>query len=491
VWLAEFAPIAEPTLVPKMVATALGVPEQPGRELINTLVDALKRKALLLVLDNCEHLLAACRDLTATLLRNCPHVRILATSREELGVPGETLWRVPSLSIPEDILHLPPSEELAVYDAVRLFVDRAAATTPEFAVTSENAPAVAQVCQRLDGMPLAIELAAARVKVLTVEQIAARLDDRFLLLTGGSRTLLPRQQTLRATLDWSYDLLSDQEQTLFRRLSVFAGGWTLEAAETVCAEGGIEASEILDLLTQLVDKSLVIVEAHRAETRYRLLETVRQYGRDRLVEAGESDRLRSGHLDFFLQQAETQAEALRDFGSPALDVSRQRMEKEYDNIRTALEWSWEKADKEATLRLVIALSPFWEMQGFWHEGRKWSALALTEATKMPSPLRAEALHVAGLMASYQGNFEYAITRLEESMALRRELGDQERLISSLNALGFAIYRQGDYRRAVALFEESLGLIRELGDKAPLSRRLSLRKRTTYFLGIIARASGRL
>ena len=223
--------------------------------------------------------------------------------------------------------------------------------------------------------------------------------------------------------------------------------------------------------------------------RYRLLETVRQYGRDRLVEAGESDRLRSGHLDFFLKQAEKQAEALNNLSGPAWDVSVQRMETGYDNLRTALEWSWEKADKEATLRLVIVLSPFWVSQGFWHEGRKWSALALTEATKMPSTLRGEALHVAGLLASYQGNFEYAITRLEESVALRRELGEQERLISSLNVLGFAIYRQGDYRRAQALLEESLGLIRDLGDKAPLSRRLSLRQRTTYFLGIIARLRG--
>ena len=251
VWLAELAPLADPALVPKTVASALSVPEQPGREMTETLVDALRSKTLLLVLDNCEHLLAACADLAAAVLRACPQVRFLATSREGLGVPGETLWRVPSLSLP-DARRLPTPEDLVLYEAVRLFVDRATATAPEFEVTSENAPAVAQVCQRLDGIPLAIELAAARVKVLTVEQIATRLDDRFLILTGGSRTLLPRQQTLRATLDWSYDLLSDQEQTLLRRLSVFAGSWTLEAAEAVCAEGGIEASEILNLLTQLV-----------------------------------------------------------------------------------------------------------------------------------------------------------------------------------------------------------------------------------------------
>ncbi len=229
VWLADLAPISDPGLVPKTVASALSVAEQPGRDMTETLVDALRSKAMLLVLDNCEHLLAACRDLAAALLRKCPEVRILVTSREELGVPGEALWRVPSLSLPEDIRHLPRSEELVLYDAVRLFVDRAVATTPRFTVTSKNAPAVAQVCQQLDGIPLAIELAAARIKVLTVEQIAARLDDRFRLLTGGSQVLLPRHQTLRATLDWSYDLLPEPEQILLQRLSVFAGGFTLRS----------------------------------------------------------------------------------------------------------------------------------------------------------------------------------------------------------------------------------------------------------------------
>ena len=484
VWFAEFAPIADPALVPRTVASALNVPEQPGRDMTETLVDALRPKALLLLLDNCEHLLAACSDLAAALLRKCPQVRILTTSREGLGVPGETLWRVPSLSLP-DTGRLLTAEDLVLYEAVRLFVDRAVATTPGFSVTSQNAPAVAQVCQRLDGIPLAIELAAARVKVLAVEQIAARLDDRFRLLTGGSRTLLPRQQTLRATLDWSYRLLSDQERTVLRRLSGFAGGWTLEAAEAVCAGDGIEVSDILDLLTQLVDKSLVVAETQGGEARYRLLETVRQYSRDRLVESGESDRLRSGHLDFFLKQAE----AVRDLSGPARDVWPQGMETEHDNIRTALEWSWAKADKEATLRLVVALESFWALQAHWTEGRKWSELALTVATETPSTLRADALHVAGWMANYHGDFEYAIARLEESLALHRELGNQERLISSLNDLGNVVYRQGDYGRAQVLLEESLELIRKLEDKAPSSLRLRQRTWTTYLLGIVARLLG--
>ena len=250
VWLAELAAVADPALVPKTIAAAVGVPEQPGRDVTETLIDALQSKVLLLILDNCEHLVAACADLAATLLRACPQLRVLGTSREELGVPGETLWRVPSLSLP-DVRRLPAVEDLVLYDAVRLFIDRAAATTAGFTITNENAPAVAQVCQRLDGIPLAIELAAARMKVLAVEQIAGRLDDRFRLLTGGSRTVLPRQQTLRAAIDWSYDLLNELERAILRRLSVFAGGWTLEAAEAICAGDEVPTHEVLDLLGQV------------------------------------------------------------------------------------------------------------------------------------------------------------------------------------------------------------------------------------------------
>jgi predicted ATPase/class 3 adenylate cyclase len=328
VWLAEFAPIADPALVPKTVASALNVPEQPGRDLTETLVDALRLKAPLLLLDNCEHLLAACRDLAAALLRKCPQVRILATSREGLGVPGETVWRVPSLSVPEDIRHIPGPTELVGYDAVRLFVDRAVTTTPGFTVTSKNALAVAQVCRRLDGIPLAIELAAARVKVLAVEQIAARLDDRFRLLTGGSKTVLPRQQTLGAAIDWSYHLLSETERLLLGRLSVFAGGWPLDAAEGVCAGGNVEATDILDLLTSLVDKSLVLAETQCGEARYRLLETVRQYARDRLAEAGEEADVRTRHRAWYVALAERAEKEPRG--------PRQRIWREHENLRAAL-----------------------------------------------------------------------------------------------------------------------------------------------------------
>jgi len=455
-WVAEFAPIADPALVPKAAASALNVPEQPGRDMTATLVDALRSRALLLVLDNCEHLLAACADLAAVLLRSCPQVRILATSREGLGVPGETLWRVPSLSLP-DVHRLPPSEDLVLYEAVRLFVDRAMATTPEFTVTSENAPAVAQVCRQLDGIPLAIELAAARVKVLAVEQIAARLDDRFRLLTGGSRTVLPRHQTLRGAIDWSYHLLSEPEQVLLRSLSVFAGGWTLEAAETVCAGGSTESASILDLLMSLVDKSLVVAETQRGEARYRLLETIRQYGWDRLVESKEAGDLRTRHRDWYLDLAER---AEPKFRGPEQVAWLKRLETEHDNLRTALEWSKaEEGRAEAWLRLAAALHWFWFMRGDFTEGREWLEGALSIKSNASSSVRARALCGAGLLALRQGDSK-AEMLLQEGLALFEKLRDNWGTAYSLHHLAHVAERQGDYQKAAALFEESLSLFRK-------------------------------
>jgi predicted ATPase/class 3 adenylate cyclase len=480
VWLAEFAAIADPALVPKTVASALNVPEQPGRDITETLVDALRPKALLLVLDNCEHLLMACRDLAAALLRKCPQVRILATSREGLGVPGETLWRVPSLSVPEDLRHLPPSEELVLYDAVRLFVDRAVTTTPEFTVTRENAPAVAQVCQRLDGIPLAIELAAARVKVLAVDQIAARLDDRFRLLTGGSPIALHRQQTLRATIDWSYNLLSETERVLLRRLSVFVGGWTLEAAESVCADGGVEAASILDLLTALVDKSLMSAETQRGEARYRLLETVRQYAHDRLVEADEDADLRTRHRDWYLELAEQTDREIRG-PRPAWWI--ERLETEHDNLRSALEWSKaEKDGAEAGLRLVGALHRFWFRRGHWREASEWLDGALARSGEAPPSLRPKALLGATHLAWRLGDYGLATKLGEKGVALCRELEDKEASASLLTYLSVVAIHQGNYDRATALCEEAMNLGRELGNKAIIGLQLG-------HLGIVARYVG--
>jgi predicted ATPase len=300
VWQVELGPLADAALVPRSVAAGMGVHETAGQSMVSALAARLKGRRLLLVLDNCEHLLDACAALVDVLLRGCPEVQVLTTSREALGITGEVSWRVPSLPVPDPQRRLSLAE-LQRNAAVRLFTERAAAVEPRFVLTEHNAAAVTQVCARLDGMPLALELAAARMAALSVDQLAARLDQRFRLLTGGSRAALPRQQTLRATLDWSYDLLSEPERRLLIRLAVFAGGWGLEAAELVCAGMGIDQADVLDLLGRLVSKSLVIAEENRqGAERYRLLETVRQYARERLVAANEAEVLHERHANYFL-----------------------------------------------------------------------------------------------------------------------------------------------------------------------------------------------
>jgi predicted ATPase/class 3 adenylate cyclase/Tfp pilus assembly protein PilF len=469
VWLVELASLSDPALVAQTVASTLGVREELGRLLIETLADSLRPRSLLLVLDNCEHLLSACAQLADRLLRACPNLRILATSREALGLLGEQTYRVPSLSLP-DPSQLPSLERLQEYEAVQLFADRAALTQPAFAVTPANARALVQVCQRLDGIPLAIELAAARVKALPVEKIAERLDDMFRLLTGGSRTALPRQQTLRAAIDWSYHLLSEPEQRLLRRLSVFAGGWTLEVAEAVCAGAGIEEEDVLDLLTALVEKSLVQYEAPATgdsgcgEARYRLLETVRQYSRDRLLQAGEAEVVRGGHLEFFLGLAErAEPELYGAYQGEWLE----RLELEHDNLRAALEWGW-GSEPASALRLAGALGGFWDVRGHWSEGRE----ALEREVEAPGEVRAKALQRAGWLAQRQGVHERAKGLSEASLALSRELGDKRGIAASLNTLGFVAWRRGDYPAVRALLEESLAVWRELGDPSRIAGSLS-------------------
>ena len=296
VWWVELAALSDPLLVPQVVASALGIPERVDCTLTEALSDALRTKHLLLVLDNCEHLLGACRQLIETLLHTCPTLRVLVTSREALTITGETVWLVLPLRVP-DTYHLPPIEGLMTYEAIQLFIERARSVQPSFTLTPENASAVVQVCRRLDGIPLATELAAARIRVLSVEQIVARLDDAYRLLTGGSRSALARQQTLRAAMDWSYHLLSAQEQAFFRRLSVFAGSFSLAAAEAICAGSPGEECDVLEVLSSLIDKSLVLMEQRSGEARYRLLETMRQYGQNKLRQAGEVTAMRRRHCD--------------------------------------------------------------------------------------------------------------------------------------------------------------------------------------------------
>jgi predicted ATPase len=330
VWLVKLAPLSDPDLLPQAVASVLGVRESPGTSLADTLAAHLGTRHLLLLLDNCEHLPGACVSLAEGLLRRCPNLRILATSRAALGAVGEALFNVPPLTLP-DPRRGPTVGSLPEYEAVRLFVERAKAVRPDFTLTEANALAVAHICYRLDGIPLALELAAARTKVLSVDQISERLDDSFALLTGGGRTRMPHHKTLRATMDWSYELLTERERTLLARLSVFASGFALEAAEAVGTGGSIDGYDVLDLLAFLVDKSLVLVAEHDGEARYRLLETVRQYGREKLEESGEAEPILQRHAGFYLALAER-----ADLMSREQAVWLERLENEHDNFRAAL-----------------------------------------------------------------------------------------------------------------------------------------------------------
>jgi predicted ATPase/class 3 adenylate cyclase len=362
VWLIELASVSDPALVLQSVTSPLGLREDQGRPLLAALQDYLQAKSMLLLLDSCEHLLDACAQLADALLRTCPSLKILVSSREPLGIAGEVAYRVPSLALP-DTRHLPSLESLSQYDSVRLFIERALAVKSDFVVSNENAPAVAQVCSMLDGIPLAIELAAARIKGLSVEQISQRLDDRFRLLTGGSRTALPRHQTLRAMIEWSYDLLSEAERAVLRRLAVFVGDWTLEGAEAVCAEpvvpdasapatrAIIQTPEVMDLLLRLVDKSLIVPQEQGGQTRYRMLETIRQFAGEKLSDSREEAPLRARHLDFFLAFAE-QAEPRLRGAEPLIWLN--QLGAEYDNLRAALAWARDSGGAQPALRLAKA-----------------------------------------------------------------------------------------------------------------------------------------
>ncbi|MSP12101.1 MAG: tetratricopeptide repeat protein [Chloroflexi bacterium] len=470
VWLVELAPVADPTLVPQSIAAVLGVSEQPGMPLVKTLTDYLRAKHLLLILDNCEHLVAACAQVAESLLRACPQVRILATSREALGIAGESTFHVPSLPLP-DPLRLPSLETLTQYEAVRLFIDRALAVRSDFTVTNANALAVAQVCYRLDGIPLALELAAARVRAMPVEEIARRLDDRFSLLTGGSRTALPRQQTLRASIDWSYDLLGEHEGGLLWRLAVFAGGWTLEAAEVVCAGEDIADNEVLELLTHLVDKSLVVAEEQQGEARYRLLETIRQYAQEKLHASAEEQLVRTRHLEFFLKLAEEGELKLK---GPYQVAWRKRLENDYDNLHGAMQWAIE-SNAEAGLRLGGALYLFWYRLGYLSEGRRWLEKILANPGAVSrSAARAKALQAQGVIAGASGADQArALAPLKESISIWRELGvaGKPGLAAALSYLSFNKAYIGNYEQAQALVTESITLWREVGDKGGLAQAL--------------------
>lgn len=469
VWLVELAPLADPTLVPQAVAAILDVPEQPGQPVLDTLAHHIRAKHLLLVLDNCEHLVDACALLAAALLRACPDLQILATTREALGIAGESVWTVPSLSLP-DAQQQPTLADLSQYEAIRLFEARAIAVHPAFRLSEANAAAVTQICQRLDGIPLAIELATARVKVLEPAEIAARLDDRFSFLTLGTRTAIPRHQTLRAAIDWSYDLLIEPERLLLRRLSVFAGGCTLEAAEQVCAYSSakerILSHRVLDHLSHLVDKSLVLVDKRGDETRYRMLETIRQYANEKLSseanESGESERIQDRHLKFFLHLAQA--------AEPYFFHAKQfewfdRMELELDNIRAALAWSFKAKEWERGLGLITALFEFWKHRAHWREARAWLSRFLERVGQTrQTPLVARAFENAAVFAYLQGYHVESGRLIEASFAILGLVNDRQGIATALVTRGSVHIIHNEFATARACFETSIRISTELNDR---------------------------
>jgi predicted ATPase/class 3 adenylate cyclase len=454
VWFIELAPLTDPDLIPQTMLSVLGVSKQQGKSALQSLTDHVHDKKLLFILDNCEHLIEACAKIADILLSDSQVLKILASSREALGVKGEMAWHVPSLSLP-DIKQLPTIEQLSQYEAVRLFIERASLAQQHFTVTKDNAPAIAQICFRLDGIPLAIELAAARVKVLKAEQIAERLNDRFRLLTGGSRTALPRQQTLRALIDWSYDLLVENEKLLLRRLAVFTGGWTLELAEQVCSDEKTDSVEILDMLVRLVDKSLVSMTEGSFEARYRMLETVRQYAREKLFESGEGEKARDQHLLAFIELAEKAEPEIRSFNQL---VWLDRLDEEIDNLRAALEWSQER-DNESFLRLESALWRFWDVRGHTADF-EWLPKALTATEGLQTVLRARALGRAAYVAANHGDPQRGRIWAKEAEILSRALDDKPGLAM---ALGMQGNFETDYAQGRVLLDHALILVREIGD----------------------------
>jgi predicted ATPase/DNA-binding SARP family transcriptional activator len=456
VWLVELASLNDSALVPQTVAKLFQLVEQAGESLTEKLIRVLRPKNMLLILDNCEHLLDACAQIADTLLKNCPNLKILTTSREPLGITGEAQYHVPSLELPDFQQIL---ERLLHYESIQLFEQRARLVQEKFSLTMENAASISQICHRLDGIPLALELAAARVDIFSTEQIASRLDERFNLLTGGSRTALPRQQTLRASIDWSWDLLSEAEQVLMQRLSVFTGGWTLDAAEAVCAGNDIERHQVLGLMNELVVKSLVIAEEPNEQTRYRLLETTRQYAQEKLFDANKSELFRDRHLDFFLSFATATEPRLH---GPEQVYWLDQLETENNNLRAALSWAI-RHNIEMGLLLANALGWFWSVRGYLSEGIEVLDVLLSHnAARTQS--QARALCVRSILSITKTDSESAYNSAVASLNLSQELGDPRDIAYALSMCGLSAFYSGkDFRLAIEWLDQAVDLCNSLGE----------------------------
>ncbi|MFT3817148.1 MAG: tetratricopeptide repeat protein [Rubrivivax sp.] len=471
VWLVELAPLADPLLVPQALASVLGVKEDAGRSVLDALLAHVRDKTLLVILDNCEHLVHACADLAKRLLQAGAGVKLLASSRDALQVAGETIYQVPTLDVPAagaagDL------QALGQHEAVRLFVDRASAVQPGFRLEAGNAAAVAEICRRLDGIPLALELAAARTRALSAQAIAARLNDRFRLLVSGDQTVLPRQRTLRALIDWSHELLSEPERMLFQRLAVFAGGWTLEAAEAVGGGDGLDPLEVLDLLAQLVQKSLVLMEPSAEPqgepdgARYRMLDTVRAYAAEKLAAAGDAAATRERHLLHYLALAEQTPAKLT---GPEQGRWLQQLDHERENLLLAHEaCGGDARHHEQGLQLVFALKGYWRMRGLLALGQRVTVEALQRLPNGDRGFsRCRALCDAGQLSYFAGDYVEARRYLEESHAIAAELQDRARIAAVLQPLGMVHVALGDHDRAEAIFREAVALARAIGNRRSL------------------------
>jgi predicted ATPase/DNA-binding CsgD family transcriptional regulator len=468
VFFVPLSSLLDPALLPSAIALVLGLKQAETQTLLEQLKEYMRHKCILLVLDNFEQVLPAA-PLISELLEACPALKVLVTSRAVLHLSGEHQFPVLPLTVP-DLAHLPPLDTLAQTPAVALCVERMKSARPDFQLTEDNARVMAEICLHLDGLPLAIELAAARIKLLSPQALLARMKQRLPLLTGGAQNLPTRQQTLRDTLEWSYDLLNPDEQRLFRRMAVFVGGCTLEAIEAVCTLEGVSAVEILDRVGSLLDKSLLFqkVQAER-EPRCMMLATIREYAMERLKESREEDAISTAHADYYLKFAECGDLALR---GPEQDVWLKQLEAEHHNLRAALQWFVGHEAAESAMRLSSALSWFWYLRGYLSEGNGWleRALALPEASGR-TKYRAKALYSAGGLARCLGNFTSARSYLEESLVLWRELGDQQGSAYTLARLGIVVEIQGDLTMAHLSYEESVAIFREVRDKWGLAMAL--------------------
>jgi predicted ATPase/class 3 adenylate cyclase/Tfp pilus assembly protein PilF len=457
VFFCELAPLTDPSIVPSAIAQVLDIKERPGGDIFATLLAELRDRHHLLILDNFEHLMEAA-GIVSTLLDSCRHLHVIVTSRTPLHLAWEHEFAVPPLAIP-DLQHLPDVLALSRLESVALFLSRARAARSDFHLTEENAPFIADIVSRLDGLPLAIELAAARIKVLPPRTLLQHLSSRLKLLTGGARDRHSRHHTLRSTIDWSYSLLADEEKILFARISVFAGGWTLESAEAVCSCG--DELDIVEGMTSLVDKSLVVEEGDE-EPRFRLLETIREYARERLAQSDEMAAVQTLHgewVDRLVGEASAELTGSRQF------EWLERLEIEHDNIRAALQWSCEGDDMERGLRIAANLWRFWWMRGYLREGRDWFARLLGDAAgdRVATGVRADALNGAGVLAHVQDDYTQALGLYQASLALRRAAGDKQKIAASLSNMGALEAELGHYDRAETLHEEALTLRREGGD----------------------------